>query len=72
MQSIEFIGRYTSYLTGFAAAAFTFSCMVTGYSYYTGGAEFEEIIRKIGKKIRAAVILILITAIIEFFKRYWL
>lgn len=72
MESIEFIGRYTSYLTGFAAAAFTFSCIVTGYSYYTEGSEFGEIIKKISKKLRAAVILILITTIIDFFKRYWL
>lgn len=72
MKSIEYITTWTSYLTGFAATAITFSCIVRGYDFYFNGDDLHEVMKKIGKRIRAGIVLILITSIITFLKRYWL
>ena len=72
MKSIDYITMWTSYLTGFAAAAVTFSCIVRGYDFYMNGDDFREVMKKTGKRVRAGIVLILITSIITFLKRYWL
>lgn len=71
MQSIQYITTVGEWITGLAAAGITLSCMREGFSYYTEGKDVEEILKQTSKKIRAGVILILMTALIEFFKKYW-
>lgn len=71
MQSIQYITTVGSWITGLAAAGITFSCIRDGFSYYLEGKDAEEIIQQISKKLRAGVILLLMTALIEFFKKYW-
>lgn len=72
MQSISYITTFTSYITGFAAAGIIFSCVISAYDAYINGTDYKEVFVKLGKRLRAGVILILITAIINFLKGYWL
>ncbi len=71
MQSINYITTWAGWITGLATAGIILSCIVSGFGYYVDGADISEILKKIGKRIRAGIILITLTAIISFLKRYW-
>ncbi len=70
--SIQYINKLLGYITGFAATGIAFRCVITGYELYTAGLEVKEILIRLQKQIRAGIMLILITAIIAFFKRYYI
>lgn len=70
-QSIGYLAIYSSWITGLAAVAITLSILVQGIHFYTENEEFSEIFKKIKKRFTVGVILILLTAIIEFLKRYF-
>lgn len=72
MRSIEYLTELVGYLTGFAAAGIGLNCILVGYTGHIEGMELPEIFQKLGKRIRAGVILILITSIIAWAKGYWL
>lgn len=70
-QSIGYLAIYSSWITGLAAAGITISILVQGLHFYTEDVEFSDIFNKIKKRLVVGVILILLTAIIEFLKKYF-
>lgn len=71
-QSINYLATYSGWITGIAAAGVVISILRQGMQFYTEGAEAKEIFIKIKKRFVAGIILILLTALIELLKGYYM